>query len=168
MTRTLSALGIAITMHVAVAYAIGPAMIGKPAPAFALKTINGRSTVSLEDCRGKVVIIDFWASWCGPCRRSLPRLAALEAGNSFVRLLAVNIDDERENAIEFLTRSHVMLTALYDETKHVADKYDVPEMPSALILDAHGVVRFVHAGYDELEIDTIRKEVESLLQEGVK
>jgi cytochrome c biogenesis protein CcmG, thiol:disulfide interchange protein DsbE len=163
MIRTLVALGVVTAMNVAVAYAIGPEMIGKPAPVFALKTIDGRSTVSLQDCRGKVVIIDFWATWCVPCRRSLPRLVALEAGTSSVKLLAINIDDERENAIEFLKRNRIKFASLYDETKRVASQYNVPEMPSALIVDAHGVVRFVHAGYNESEIDSIRKEVESLL-----
>lgn len=78
-------------------------------------------------------------------------------------MLAVNIDDERSNAIEFLRRNKVKLTSLFDETKRVANRYDVPEMPSAVIVDKNGVVRFVHAGYTERDIEIMKKEVESLL-----
>lgn len=163
MLKSLLTLGIVTAIHASSTFAFGPEMIGKPAPAFRLQTIDGRSTISLEDCRGKVVIIDFWASWCAPCRRSLHKLAALEGANSGVRLLAVTVDDERKNAVEFLKRNSIKLTSLYDEMKRVADQYGVPEMPSALIIDARGVVRFVHAGYGESEIEVMRKEVEGLL-----
>ena len=163
MLKSLLTLGIVTAIHASSALALGPEMIGKPAPAFRLQTIDGRSTISLEDCRGKVVIIDFWASWCAPCRRSLHKLAALEAANSMVRLLAITVDDERQNAVEFLKRNSIRLTPLYDDMKRVAGQYGIPEMPSALIIDARGVVRFVHAGYSESEIEVMRKEVEGLL-----
>jgi cytochrome c biogenesis protein CcmG/thiol:disulfide interchange protein DsbE len=163
MLRDLLTLGIVTAIHVSTAFALGPEMIGKQAPAFRLKTIDERSTVSLEDCRGKVVIIDFWASWCAPCRGSLHRLAALEAAHPGVRLLAITVDDERKNAVEFLKRNNIKLTSLHDDLKRVAGQYGVPGMPSALIVDAHGVVRFVHAGYSETDIEVMRKEVEGLL-----
>jgi thiol-disulfide isomerase/thioredoxin len=163
MLKSLLTLGMVTAIHASSAFALGPEMIGKPAPAFRLQTIDGRSTISLDDCRGKVVIIDFWASWCAPCRQSLHKLAVLEAANSKVRLLAITVDDERKNAVEFLKRNGIKLTSLYDELKRVADRYSVPAMPSALIIDARGVVRFVHAGYSESEIEVMRKEVEGLL-----
>ena len=163
MLKSLLTLGAVMVVYVSTVQAMGPGMIGKPAPTFTLKTINGRSAISLDDVRGKVVIIDFWATWCAPCRRSLPRLAALETGNSSLKLLAINVDDDRENAVDFLRRYHLNLTSLYDETKLVADRYDVPEMPSALIVDKLGVVRFVHAGYNESDIELMKKEIEGLL-----
>jgi len=163
MLPTLCRVMIATICCVSTVYALGPEMIGKPAPAFTLRTVDGRSALSLADTRGQVVIIDFWASWCAPCQRSLPRLAALEAGKSGIRILAINIDDDRANALEFLKRNRVKLTSLYDETKKVVDGYDVPEMPSALIIDRKGVVRFVHPGYAERDIEIMKKEVEGLL-----
>lgn len=161
--RLLLTLIVVVASCASTVYALGPGMIGKPAPAFTLKTVDGRSVFSLADLRGQVVIIDFWASWCAPCRQSLPQLAAFEAARAGVKVLAVNIDDERLNAVEFLRRNNVKLTSLYDETKRVADRYDVPEMPSALIIDKKGMVRFIHPGYTEREIEIIKKEVESLL-----
>ncbi len=163
MLRMLFNVMIAAACCVSTVYALGPEMIGKPAPAFTLRTVDGCSALSLADMRGQVVIIDFWASWCAPCQRSLPQLAALESGKAGIRILAINIDDDRANAVEFLKRNRVKLTSLFDETKKVADSYDVPEMPSALIIDKKGVVRFVHAGYTERDIEIMKKEVEGLL-----
>ena len=152
-----------IVMCVSRGFAMGPEMIGKPAPGFTLKTIDGSSSMSLYDLRGKVVIIDFWATWCAPCRRSLPRLADLEANKKGVRVLAVNVDDERINAVEFIKQHNVKITSVYDVKKDVAGSYDVPAMPSALIVDRSGIVRFIHTGYTEKDLDLIKKEAESLL-----
>ncbi|MBM2839708.1 MAG: peroxiredoxin [Bacteroidetes bacterium] len=163
MVRTLLTIAIVVSFAASNVFALGPEMIGKPAPAFTLKTIDGHSILSLDALRGQVVIIDFWASWCAPCRRSLPQLVALEAGKAGVKLVAVNIDDDRKNGVEFLKRNRISLVSLYDEAKHVVDQYDVPAMPSALIIDKRGVVRFVHAGYTESDIEIIKKEVERLL-----
>jgi thiol-disulfide isomerase/thioredoxin len=144
------------------AFAIGPDWIGKPAPNFRLKTVDGRATLSLSDLRGYVVIVDFWASWCTPCRRSLPLLSLLESGQKKVKVVAISVDDDRENAVDFLKRLRVKIIALHDAEKHVADEYSIPVMPSALILDKKGIVQFVHAGYTEADIDQFQQEVEGL------
>ncbi len=143
--------------------ALGPEWTGKPAPDFTLKTIDGRASLSLHELQGSVVVIDFWASWCAPCRRSLPLLASLEASRKGVKVLAINIDDERKNGVEFLKRIRSSLVALYDEQKKVVTKYDVPSMPSAIIIDRHGIVRFIHAGYTENDLAEFRKEIDALL-----
>ncbi|MEK9138794.1 MAG: TlpA disulfide reductase family protein [Bacteroidota bacterium] len=150
MHRAVVRIGLAVALGVSTTLAMGPELIGKPAPGFTLTSVDGRSTLSLAELRGHVVIIDFWASWCAPCSRSLPQLAAFEAKLSGVRILAVNIDDVRENAVEFLKQHRVKLTSLYDDTKRVAGRYNVPAMPSAVVVDRYGVVRFVHAGYTGL------------------
>jgi cytochrome c biogenesis protein CcmG/thiol:disulfide interchange protein DsbE len=145
------------------ARALGPEWIGKPAPGFTLKTIDGVSDLSLEDLRGYVVVIDFWASWCAPCRRSLPGLALMESGMKGVKVLAINIDDEPQNGIEFLRRNRVSLIALYDRDKKVVSRYDIPAMPSALIIDKKGIVRFLHPGYTADDLESFRKQIEGLL-----
>jgi thiol-disulfide isomerase/thioredoxin len=156
-----TALVLALTLS-STAFAIGPDWIGKPAPNFKLKTVDGRATLSLSDLRGYVVIVDFWASWCTPCRHSLPLLSLLESGEKKVKVIAISVDDDRENAVDFLKRLRVKLIALHDEEKHVAEEYSIPMMPSALILDKKGIVQFVHAGYTESDMDDFQKEVEGL------
>ena len=146
--------------------ALGPEWFGGKAPDFTLETIDGRAKLSLSDLRGQVVVVDFWATWCAPCKRYLPRLAELEIAHDGVRVLAVNIDDERRNAVEFLKRNRIHLTALFDEKKEVVEEYGVSAMPSAFVIDKRGVVRFVHTGYTDNEVEQIKNEVEDLLQEA--
>ncbi|MDH3253337.1 MAG: TlpA family protein disulfide reductase, partial [Ignavibacteria bacterium] len=143
--------------------AVGPEWVGKPAPDFTLATIDGQSDLSLKDLRGYVVVLDFWASWCAPCRRSLPELALLESGMKGVKVLAINIDDERQNGIDFLKRNRVSVIALYDKDKEVVSRYDIPAMPSALIIDKKGIVRFLHVGYTADDLDGFKKQIEGLL-----
>jgi thiol-disulfide isomerase/thioredoxin len=143
--------------------ALGPEWVGKPAPGFTLETIDGKADLSLQDLRGYVVVVDFWASWCAPCRRSLPELALLESGMKGVKVLAINIDDERQNGVDFLKRNRVSLIALYDREKKVVSQYDIPAMPSALIIDKKGIVRFLHMGYTADELEVFKKQIEGLL-----
>jgi cytochrome c biogenesis protein CcmG, thiol:disulfide interchange protein DsbE len=166
MKRQTIRIAIAILLGVCVNYqagALGPEMIGKPAPGFSLSPLEGGSAVSVADFRGRVVVIDFWASWCAPCKRSLPQLVTFTSSRAGVKLLAVTIDDEKENAVAFLRRARVSLSSLHDRAKSVAGKYDVPAMPSAVVLDKQGIVRFVHPGYSEADVETIKKEILSLL-----
>ena len=145
------------------ASALGPEWVGRVAPGFSLRTIDGTATLSLAQLRGHVVVVDFWASWCTPCKRSLPQLAAIEANHAGLKVIAINIDDERQRAVDFLKRNRVRLIALYDEKKDVVATYDVPVMPSALIIDKAGVVRFVHIGYTDDDLDQFKKEIQGLL-----
>ena len=144
-------------------YALGPEWVGKPAPGFSLRTMDGTATLSLGQLRGQVVVVDFWASWCAPCKRSLPQLAAMEANHPGLKVIAINIDDERQKAVEFLRKNRVKLIALYDEKKDVVTTYDVPVMPSALIIDRKGVVRYVHVGYTDDDLDQFKREIQGLL-----
>lgn len=137
--------------------------IGKEAPDFALKTLDGGTSISLKGLRGNIIVVDFWASWCAPCRRSLPKLSALQANIRDVRVVAVNIDDERINGAEFLRRYGINVVSVYDEKKDVVRKYDIPAMPTALILDRKGIVRFVHEGYTDEDIEQFKKEIHGLL-----
>lgn len=122
--------------------------VGSAAPDFALKSGSGHN-IRLSELRGQVVLINFWASWCGPCREELPLLEKLQqryrkAGFS---LLAISIDDSRANADSMLGKLGVKLTPLYDPDKRAAKRYDVDTMPATLIVDRDGRVRYVHRGY---------------------
>ena len=161
----LRALVAMIGLAVSSAAALGPDWVGKPAPSFSLKTIEGDKSLSLADLKGQVVVLDFWASWCAPCRRALPHMATIQAYNKGVQVVAVNIDDDRSNGIDFLKRNRVRVIALYDAQKSVAERYDVSAMPSALIIDRRGIVRYVHVGYTDEDLDQVEKEIKTLLQE---
>ena len=141
-----------------------PGLRGKPAPAFELEMIGSRLPVALGDYRGRVVLMDFWASWCAPCKKSLPELADLASRFPGLRVLAVNIDDKRENALAFMRDAGVDLTVLYDGDKEVVARYDVAEMPTAVLIDRQGVVREVFAGYTEADIPDIVTAVRDVLE----
>jgi peroxiredoxin len=122
--------------------------LGSAAPDFALKSGSGRN-VRLSELRGQVVLINFWASWCGPCRQELPQLEKLQQryrSAGFV-VLAVSVDDSRANADAMLSKLGVRLAPLYDGEKLAAKRYDVDTMPATLIVDRDGRVRHVHRGY---------------------
>ena len=121
---------------------------GKPAPDFALKSDSGRN-VRLSELRGQVVLVNFWASWCTPCRQELPILQKLYAQyrGAGMALLAVNVDEERKNAEAMLRRLELAMPVLFDGDKSVVRLYQVDTMPTTLLVDRDGRVRYVHRGY---------------------
>ncbi len=138
-------------------------MVDKEAPDFTLKTFDGKKTVTLKDLRGKVVIVDFWASWCAPCKKSLPELDQLDAALEDVVILAINIDDKSENALEFIDELGLNLTCLFDKDKKVVEAYGVSAMPSALLIDKKGMVRYAYSGYTKEHLDVVKKHIKALL-----
>ena len=121
---------------------------GKPAPDFALKSDSGRN-VRLSELRGQVVLVNFWASWCTPCRQELPILNKLHTQyrGAGMALLAVNVDEERKNAETMLRRLELSMPVLFDADKSVVRLYQVDTMPTTLLVDRDGRVRYVHRGY---------------------
>lgn len=158
-------------LFLALLLSIQPAFSGQPkvgskAHDFTLKSLRGK-TVSLHDLRGKVVFLDFWASWCGPCREEMPYLAMLQKiyGKEGFRVVAVNIDNKQQNAVKFLQKLGVKLPALWDEKKQVVKAYDVDTMPTSFLLDITGRVRFVNSGFRAEDFQTYKKQIEQLLKE---
>ncbi|MFQ5735403.1 MAG: TlpA family protein disulfide reductase [Thermodesulfobacteriota bacterium] len=147
-------------------------MIGKPAPGFSLPSMDGRP-VALADYRGKVVFIDFWASWCPPCKKEFPELNAFlkrQTDPDFV-VLAINVDTRRAHAEEFVRglasplsdRLHVLL----DPGASVIAEFNARAMPTSFIIDRLGNVRFIHFGFSESDPQAWGSEVGELLKEGV-
>ncbi len=124
--------------------------VGEAAAPFALKDASGRR-VALADYKGRTVLLNFWATWCAPCRQELPLLNELQKNNpDKVAVLAVNIDNRSNNVEKFLRgRPLPDLTVLYDPEGSVADRYRPRAMPASFLIDAEGVVRFVHYGFNE-------------------
>lgn len=118
------------------------------APAFTLQSTDGK-TVSLAQFKGDVVMINFWASWCGPCRQEMPLLDNIYKqykDMGFV-LLGVNVEPDAHSANAWLRKTPVSYPILYDPKSQVSQLYQVQAMPTTVIVDRQGIVRFVHNGY---------------------
>jgi thiol-disulfide isomerase/thioredoxin len=141
---------------------------GQAAPVVDLPNLpaDGKNT-QLSSFRGKVVYLDFWASWCGPCRLSLPRLNTLwkELGEQGFEVLAINVDEFEEDALEFLEQFPVDYRVVRDETGATPEAFGILGMPTAFIIDRQGVVREVHQGFRKSDTDKIRAVLLELLEE---
>jgi peroxiredoxin len=142
------------------------ALTGKEAPDFALKSASG-SNMRLSEYRGDVVMINFWATWCGPCRQEMPLLDDLYSRYERVgfKLLGVNIDDDSRRAMEMIEELGVKFPVLFDESKDVSRLYQVEAMPVTVLVDRSGVVRHVHLGYKPGYEQKYLTEIRSLLRE---
>ncbi len=139
---------------------------GQRAPDFALPTLSG-SRLSLSSLRGKVVVIDFWAQWCEPCKKELPQLEKLskEFAAKNVVILAVNLDKSKDNAQKLAQQLGLSLPVLLDPAGSVAATYDLPKMPTSFLVDKKGIVRFVHEGFEgSADVDRFRSELNQLTQ----
>ncbi|EAT11806.1 TlpA disulfide reductase family protein [Bermanella marisrubri] len=138
---------------------------GQTAPNFRLPLLDSQKKVSLKQYRGKVVYVDFWASWCGPCRQSLPLLTKLRAEmkKQPFEVLAINLDEEVDAAKGFLKQYPVNYPVLLDPEGNVAAQYQLPGMPTSFIVDKRGRIKHVHVGFKPQDIDKIRQQVKSLL-----
>jgi cytochrome c biogenesis protein CcmG/thiol:disulfide interchange protein DsbE len=140
-------------------------LIGNPAPPFALDSANGKGKVSMAGLTGKVVIVDFWATWCEPCKKSFPKLQDLNTKYKASGLVIVGLseDDDKGGIPGFGSSFGADFPLLWDADKAVAGKWQPGSMPSTFIVDRKGLVRFIHRGYHDGEEVDIDREVKSLL-----
>lgn len=121
----------------------------------------------IPDLKGKIVIVDFWASWCGPCKESFPTMNELQAkyADKGVVVIAVNVDENKSDMEAFLKEHNATFTVLRDARQKLVERTEIATMPSSFILDTEGKVRFVHSGYHGNETKKeYEKEIESLLK----
>ncbi len=139
---------------------------GHAAPDFALKSSTGEN-LRLSEYRGDVVMINFWATWCGPCRQEMPLLDELYQRYSRVgfNLLGVNIDDDSRRAMQMIEELGVNFPVLFDASKKVSELYDVDAMPVTVLVDREGTVRYVHQGYKPGYEDKYLTQIRTLLRE---
>ena len=141
---------------------------GAPLPALAAPSLdNPARQVSLASMRGDVVYVDFWASWCGPCRQSMPLLDGFQKrfGARGLRVIGVNKDVSAADAQRFLRSVPVGFTLVQDAGDALARAFDVKAMPSGYLVDRKGVVRKVHRGFTAETAAELEHEVEELLKE---
>jgi peroxiredoxin len=141
-------------------------LAGQDAPDFVLKSASG-ANLRLSEHRGNVVMINFWATWCGPCRQEMPLLNDLYARYERVgfSLLGVNIDDDSRRALEMAEDLGVSFPVLFDERKEVSRLYQVEAMPVTVLVDREGKVRHVHLGYKPGYEEKYLAQIRSLLRE---
>jgi cytochrome c biogenesis protein CcmG, thiol:disulfide interchange protein DsbE len=137
-----------------------------PAPNFKLTGVNPKDSIELDKLRGQVVLIDFWASWCAPCKRTLPALHAMKAEFPQSAFLAISVDEDIAKAKRFLTTSNPDgLITLHDPKGKVAELLNISGMPTVILVDKNGLIRFRHDGYTERDLGKIKIELQLLERE---
>ena len=139
---------------------------GQSAPTFTLKSLNGRN-LSLREYRGRVVMINFWATWCGPCRQEMPALNALyeKYRNAGFMLFGVNVDAESGNAARMADKLKVSYPILFDTDKKASALYRVNTMPMTVLVDRDGKIRYVQPGYRSGYEDKYQAQIREMLKE---
>ena len=134
----------------------GPAEVGKAAPDLSVKTVNGKGEITRDSLAGKVAIVDFWATWCGPCKQSFPKLEELAKQNQGkVQVVGISVDDKSDGVADFAKSNGATFPIGWDDGHAIANRWKVDSMPTTYILDSSGTVRYIHAGYHDGEAETI-------------
>jgi peroxiredoxin len=140
--------------------------IGKPAPEFTGYSVSG-DTIKLSDYKGKVIILDFWASWCKPCKEEFPFIIDLfnQYADKNFSVLTVNLDDESGKINKFLTdiNKDVPFKIIFDNKSVIPPLYNVDGMPSSFVIDKKGIIRLINVGFKSNDKDKFIKEIELLL-----
>lgn len=139
--------------------------VGESAPEFELSSIPNQTPMKLQDFSGKVRYVDFWASWCAPCRVSFPELIKLHAemGSENFEIIAISVDEKIDDATRFLRRFDAQYPVLHDPDGKVAKLYDIPAMPTSFVIDGDGQVTMIHSGFRDGDIEKIRAHITALL-----
>lgn len=139
------------------------AEVGKPAPAFDLPGASGQ--VKLADLRGKLVYVDFWASWCSPCKQSFPWMNEMQAkyGANGLQIVGIAVDNKREDAETFLKDTPAKFTVAFDTKGDSPKSYQIKGMPSSYLVAPDGRVLYAHAGFREQD----KKELEEKIRQAL-
>ena len=156
--------GLVLMLH-AVSSAAASAPSGL-APDFTLKSRDG-SNIKLSELRGQVVMVNFWASWCGPCRQEMPLLEQLYQRYQPMgfTLLGVNVEEDSAAANKVLKEIPVSFPILYDNQNSVSENYQVRAMPSTFLIDRDGNIRYLHKGYQPGYEQDYQQQIRELVRE---
>lgn len=141
-------------------------MIGKPAPDFTLKSMAGKNT-NLVEQRGNIIVLNFWASWCGPCRKEMPILQKFhdKYTDLGVQVWGVNVEQENQAGRDFIKGIDVNFPIFFDESNTLSASYQVEAMPTTVIVDRNGAIRYVFRGYKDGYEKKYAKAIKKLIRE---
>ncbi len=165
LARRWLCIGLLSMANLAGTHAMAAVQVASQAPDFTLHAMKGPNT-RLQELRGRVVLVNFWATWCGPCRQEMPHLNRLHEKykRAGLVLLGINVDDDPANAASVAAKLGIQFPVLLDTDKKVSDQYDLQAMPSTYLIDRDGKVRYVHRGYlDGYEVQ-YDKQIRELLK----
>lgn len=136
-------------------------------PCALTKLKNSQQSLDLDNYSGKVMYLDFWASWCPPCAKSFPFLNEMhqQYHNEGLQIIGINLDENPDDAIKFLSEYPASFTLASDLSKQCAEELGVPAMPSSYLIDKKGVIRHIHLGFRAGETQALRDKVKQLLAE---
>jgi len=163
---TLGLILVGMAAGSAPAAAVAPLASGAAAPAFQLASADG-PPVELASLRGKVVLINFWASWCGPCRKEMPILEQLnrQYRSKGLALIGINVEPDSQAALQWLRATPVSFPILFDTDSRVSKLYQVAGMPNTVIVDRRGTVRYIHRGYQAGAENDYLDQIRQLIRE---
>jgi cytochrome c biogenesis protein CcmG, thiol:disulfide interchange protein DsbE len=140
-------------------------LVGQLAPAFSVTEVDG-TQIGLGKFRGKVVYLDFWASWCGPCRKSFPWMNAMQSKYAAqgLQIIAVNVDEKRDDAMAFLKAREAGFVVGLDPLGAIPASYGVKGMPSSFLIGRDGKVIDEHVGFNETDSAMLEKNIHSALE----
>jgi len=140
-------------------------LLGAAAPAFELGAPDGKKKVALSDYAGKVIVVDFWATWCAPCKESFPAYQRLaQKFGSKLAVIGVSVDEDPSGIANFAKETGAKFPLAWDEGQITSKSYQPPTMPTSFVVDQSGVVRFVHSGFRVGDERAIESEIDSLLK----
>jgi thiol-disulfide isomerase/thioredoxin len=141
---------------------------GEAPPAFSAPRLGAQGTISLDEHQGKVIYLDFWASWCPPCLTAMPVLDELqrEFGPRGFEVVAVNVDRDPAQALRFLASRPVGYASASDPAGELPKRFGIGTMPTSFLIDRSGIVRRVHEGFRRSDAARIREEIRALVAEG--
>jgi cytochrome c biogenesis protein CcmG, thiol:disulfide interchange protein DsbE len=146
-------------------------LVGQTAPELGAESVTGSGPTSIKDAKGKVLIVDFWGTFCGPCKKSFPKYQDLvDQFGGDLAVVGVSVDEpdnvKKDDLVKFAKDNHAKFAIVWDKDHSAAQKYDLASltMPSCFVVDKTGTVRHVHKGFKDGEETALADEVKELLK----